>query len=669
MSEKKTDVIEQSHDCLKYREVVYDSELKKTWAGFNQETGVEVAWNEIYLKNFPDLTIENLQNRFEKCNELSHPSIIFFGNSWPNEKTQTFTYTTEFLVSGTLHTHLNIYSKISKKVVKKWATQILEGIEYLHSLDPPIVHKSINPDNIYVDGKEGSVKLGDIGLISVGDRYLIETWIRNPIYLAPEFIDNDYNEKIDIYSFGLCLLELSTNEVPYSECKNSGQIMKKQIMGQPPESLSKVQDENLKKVILLCIQDKNKRPSAKKLLKNEFFSNFRANHTNKSQSPKRKKETKEKEEKKQPIEKKEINIAIDVMLNGKSKKLSFPFVIGVDTAESLANEIITQVKVSDDMPSLVKQINSKIKIVKNPKEKRKEKKKSKEKTEKNKIKKKNENESESESGSGSESENKSENESENENENENENESENESGNETGNKSESENKSGNESKNENKSENENGNESENEDKSGSGSGNEREDENLINIRKKDNDNKKNIKVEEENNNKIMEEEDLIQFNDDEISTTKDKEPTQTNNPNNNPRKTELEVLNSVFSNMSPDTKDNQEKIIQDQENKKYPQVLLQDLTQNLQKIQEEYLKEKEKLTHQRDQKILELKKLLTLSQTTEQQTNPIETTSPNLPKKSNTSNTNDNLNNKTNIKDFSNLLDNLEPWYQKNEKK
>lgn len=48
-----------------------------------------------------------------------------------------------------------------------------------------------------------------------------------PEFMAPELYDEEYNELVDIYSFGLCLLEMVTLEYPYSECKNPAQIYRK----------------------------------------------------------------------------------------------------------------------------------------------------------------------------------------------------------------------------------------------------------------------------------------------------------------------------------------------------------------------------------------------------------------------------------------------------------
>ena len=45
--------------------------------------------------------------------------------------------------------------------------------------------------------------------------------------MAPEYYDEKYDEKVDIYAFGMSLLEMATQEYPYSECDNAAQVFKK----------------------------------------------------------------------------------------------------------------------------------------------------------------------------------------------------------------------------------------------------------------------------------------------------------------------------------------------------------------------------------------------------------------------------------------------------------
>ena len=48
-----------------------------------------------------------------------------------------------------------------------------------------------------------------------------------PEFMAPEMYDEKYDEAVDVYAFGMCILEMATSEYPYSECHNAAQIYRK----------------------------------------------------------------------------------------------------------------------------------------------------------------------------------------------------------------------------------------------------------------------------------------------------------------------------------------------------------------------------------------------------------------------------------------------------------
>jgi WNK lysine deficient protein kinase len=56
---------------------------------------------------------------------------------------------------------------------------------------------------------------------------MVTCFAGTPEFMAPELYEEEYNELVDIYSFGMCLLEMVTFEYPYSECTNAAQIYKK----------------------------------------------------------------------------------------------------------------------------------------------------------------------------------------------------------------------------------------------------------------------------------------------------------------------------------------------------------------------------------------------------------------------------------------------------------
>lgn len=48
-----------------------------------------------------------------------------------------------------------------------------------------------------------------------------------PEFMAPEMYEEHYDESVDVYAFGMCMLEMATTEYPYSECQNAAQIYRK----------------------------------------------------------------------------------------------------------------------------------------------------------------------------------------------------------------------------------------------------------------------------------------------------------------------------------------------------------------------------------------------------------------------------------------------------------
>jgi len=89
--------------------------------------------------------------------------------------------------------------------------------------------------------------------------------------MAPELYEENYTEMVDIYSFGMLVLEMVTLEIPYSECDSVAKIYKKVSSGVRPQSLSKIKDVEVKAFIERCLAQPRARPSADELLRDPFF--------------------------------------------------------------------------------------------------------------------------------------------------------------------------------------------------------------------------------------------------------------------------------------------------------------------------------------------------------------------------------------------------------------
>lgn len=142
----------------------------------------------------------------------------------------------------------------------------------MHTRQLPIIHRDLKCDNVFITGTTGSVKIGDLGLATLKNRSHAKSVIGTPEFMAPEMYEEHYDESVDVYAFGMCMLEMAISEYPYSECKGPAQIYKKVISGIKPAALSKVEDPKVREIIEKCIElKKEDRPSCKELLNSEFF--------------------------------------------------------------------------------------------------------------------------------------------------------------------------------------------------------------------------------------------------------------------------------------------------------------------------------------------------------------------------------------------------------------
>ncbi|CAA0842390.1 Probable serine/threonine-protein kinase WNK5 [Striga hermonthica] len=258
----------------RFDEVLGKGAMKTVYKAMDEELGIEVAWNQVRLVDLlktPD-DVQRLYSEVHLLSTLDHGSIIRFYTSWIDVDNRSFNFITEMFTSGTLREYRAKYKRVSIRAIKIWARQILEGLVYLHGHDPPVIHRDLKCDNIFVNGHLGQVKIGDLGLAAIlrgSDR--AHSVIGTPEFMAPELYEENYNELVDVYSYGMCVLEMITSEYPYSECKNPAQIYKKVTSGKKPRAFFKVQDLDAQRFIAKCLQNVQKRLSAKELMLDPFL--------------------------------------------------------------------------------------------------------------------------------------------------------------------------------------------------------------------------------------------------------------------------------------------------------------------------------------------------------------------------------------------------------------
>ncbi len=155
----------------------------------------------------------------------------------------------EYVAGGSLDNHLEDISHFETVEVLR---QITDALEYLHGLEPPIVHRDISPVNILVARRDPGhilIKFADFGLAKEGQE--LETMCGNSTYLAPEILESwalgsrhGYTQAVDIWSAGAVAVELLCG-LPKSgatKIKAKGVRWHKEIRGFLEEYHSQTQD-------------------------------------------------------------------------------------------------------------------------------------------------------------------------------------------------------------------------------------------------------------------------------------------------------------------------------------------------------------------------------------------------------------------------------------------
>jgi len=149
---------------IRFKEKLGSGAYKDVYRAYDTIEGIEVAWNVVKLGGVPKAERVRIVNEVRLLERLHHPNIISFHGSWVNRETERVIFVTEILSSGTLKSFVQKVQLIRWKIFKRWTIQILKGLEYLHSQDPPIIHRDLKCDNIFINGTSGDLRIGDFGL-------------------------------------------------------------------------------------------------------------------------------------------------------------------------------------------------------------------------------------------------------------------------------------------------------------------------------------------------------------------------------------------------------------------------------------------------------------------------------------------------------------------------
>ncbi|KAJ8559213.1 hypothetical protein ON010_g8234 [Phytophthora cinnamomi] len=158
---------------------------------------------------------------------MDHPRIVgCLGVAW--ESWTDISAVTEYMEGGDLRTVLERFEQEEHRPhgfdddKLKIALHVAEGLTYLHDMDPTVLHRDLKSKNILLN-KDLDAKLTDFGVSRESADITMTAGVGTSLWMAPEVMIGDrYNEKADMFSFGVVLGELDCQQLPYSHAKESG---------------------------------------------------------------------------------------------------------------------------------------------------------------------------------------------------------------------------------------------------------------------------------------------------------------------------------------------------------------------------------------------------------------------------------------------------------------
>ncbi|CAI8602035.1 unnamed protein product [Vicia faba] len=232
--------------------------------------GSDVAVKILKVQGFDSERFEEFLKEVTLMKRLRHPNIVLLMGAVIQPP--KLSIVTEYLSRGSLYELLqmpSVGSSISEKRRLSMAYDVASGMNYLHQMKPPIVHRDLKSPNLLVDDSY-TVKVCDFGLSRTkANTYLSsKTAAGTPEWMAPEVIRGEQsNEKCDVFSFGVILWELVTLQQPWRQLNPSQVVAAVGFMGKRLEIPRHVNPQAAALIELCWSADPRRRPSFSYVMK------------------------------------------------------------------------------------------------------------------------------------------------------------------------------------------------------------------------------------------------------------------------------------------------------------------------------------------------------------------------------------------------------------------
>ncbi|KAF3453956.1 hypothetical protein FNV43_RR04398 [Rhamnella rubrinervis] len=254
--------------------------------------GVEIAVKKLVGFGPANSHDHGFRAEIQTLGNIRHRNIVRLLAFCSNKETNLLVY--EYMRNGSLGEalHGKKGAFLGWNLRYKIATEAAKGLCYLHhDCSPLIVHRDVKSNNILLNSSF-EAHVADFGLAKFlfdgGASECMSAIAGSYGYIAPEYAYTlRVDEKSDVYSYGVVLLELVTGRRPVGWCKKATNCRKEGVVDivDPRLQLSSSKDESMAMVMhlffiaMLCIQDNSvERPTMREVVQmlSEFSSSSMA---------------------------------------------------------------------------------------------------------------------------------------------------------------------------------------------------------------------------------------------------------------------------------------------------------------------------------------------------------------------------------------------------------
>ena len=243
---------------------VYEGELEGRPVAVKKIHGVLL---EAVRDGQGDAVLNGFRSECKRLESITHPLIVGFEGAFYDQHSCE-----PLLVMERMNQDLRDLLNTQKGTLSycrqlQLCLDVAKGLHFLHNQDPPLIHRDLSAKNVLLD-KSGRAKIGDLGQSKLKTAAYFQT--KQPgavVYMPPEALAEEphYDEKIDIFSFGVLMLEIATQKEPNPGMLNIGSMEEKERRKRDLACLPA--DHLLKPLILRCLNNvPDQRPVAAAVL-------------------------------------------------------------------------------------------------------------------------------------------------------------------------------------------------------------------------------------------------------------------------------------------------------------------------------------------------------------------------------------------------------------------